>query len=278
MIDKNLLFFLLSFFIIGLFADLNIVRSPLKRFFIQSFLIFFLIIKMDLYVYDIRIDFFNSLLELKFFNILFLFFCLSVLLNGSNFIDGNNGIVLSYYLIILFCIIILTLNNSINYEIELLLSLFHVLIILLFFNLFNKIYLGDNGVYVIVIFFSYLLIDIYSKNYYISPYFIVNLLWYPTFETLFSIIRKLKNNFSPMKPDILHLHQLVFSFVKLLCKNSKFANSLTGLIINAYNLIIMLFSTIYITKSSIQILLIMSNIIIYVLIYSKLKNKLIMTK
>ena len=59
--------------------------------------------------------------------------------------------------------------------------------------------------------FAIILIKIYNFNNTISPYFIVNLLWYPAFEILFSLIRKVKNKFSPMIPDTMHLHQLIFT-------------------------------------------------------------------
>jgi UDP-N-acetylmuramyl pentapeptide phosphotransferase/UDP-N-acetylglucosamine-1-phosphate transferase len=134
--DKYLIIFLMFFFIIGLMADLNIIQSPLKRFLIQSIVIFFFIITMDLYIADIRIDFINNLLQIKFFNILFIFLCLSVLLNGTNFIDGNNGIVLGYYSIVLASIIIFILNNSIDYEFKMLISFLYFMIVLLFFNIF----------------------------------------------------------------------------------------------------------------------------------------------
>jgi len=275
--DKYLIIFLMFFFIIGLMADLNIIQSPLKRFLIQSIVIFFFIITMDLYIADIRIDFINNLLQIKFFNILFIFLCLSVLLNGTNFIDGNNGIVLGYYSIVLASIIIFILNNSIDYEFKMLISFLYFMIVLLFFNMFNKIYLGDSGVYIIVIFFSFLLIDFYLKNP-ISPYFIVNLLWYPAFETLFSIIRKMKYNFSPMRPDVFHFHQLIFSFLKSIFKKSKFANTLTGLVINTYNFIILIFSTYFASNSTIQIYLIITNVVIYITIYLHLRKKLLIAK
>jgi hypothetical protein len=131
--------------------------------------------------------------------------------------------------------------------------------------------------YYFLIFFSFLLIDFYLKNP-ISPYFIVNLLWYPAFETLFSIIRKMKYNFSPMRPDVFHFHQLIFSFLKSIFKKSKFANTLTGLVINTYNFIILIFSTYFASNSTIQIYLIITNVVIYITIYLHLRKKLLIAK
>ena len=56
------------------------------------------------------------------------------------------------------------------------------------------------------------MIDLNNNNYFISPYFIALLLWYPAFENLFSIIRKRIVKKDPLKPDNLHFHQLLFNF------------------------------------------------------------------
>ena len=87
-----------------------------------------------------------------------------------------------------------------------------LLLILYFFNLLGKLFLGDNGVYLISIFFGFYLIKIYLSNQFISPYFIAVLLWYPAYENLFSLIRKFRKKLSPLLPDTYHLHQLLFYF------------------------------------------------------------------
>ena len=49
--------------------------------------------------------------------VLFLaFFCLMILINGSNFIDGLNGLLLGYCLIILFILAKLDLLNFLQFE------------------------------------------------------------------------------------------------------------------------------------------------------------------
>ena len=64
------------------------------------------------------------------------------------------------------------------------------LIILAIFNYKNYLFLGDNGSYLLGFFYSIVLIDFYNFNQSISPFFIILLLWYPSFEILFSILRK----------------------------------------------------------------------------------------
>ena len=85
------------------------------------------------------------------------------------------------------------------------------IIIILALNYFGLLFLGDNGSYLIGIFLSYILISSFRSFNEISPYYII-LIWYPCFENLFSIIRKKKIGFSPIKADNNHLHQIIFLF------------------------------------------------------------------
>ena len=137
-------------------------------------------------------------------------------------------------------------------------------------NLANQLYLGDSGSYLLGFVFSVLLISIYNWNKDISPFFIILLLWYPCYETLFSIIRKNTLKRSPMSPDSNHLHQLIFFFIKKKFGLKVFyANLLTANIINIYNLLIFLIGLNFISNTQIQILLILLNLVMYTVIYFK---------
>ena len=52
--------------------------------------------------------------------------------------------------------------------------------------------MGDSGAYILGLFFGFTLIHFSNDNIDISPIYILVLLWYPAFENLFSILRKLK--------------------------------------------------------------------------------------
>ena len=97
------------------------------------------------------------------------------------------------------------------------------------------------------------------------------MLWYPAFENLFSLIRKLNFKKSPFKPDQNHLHQLLFFYLK---KNKlfrdKYINSLTGNSILVYNFFIFYLASLEPSNTQFQILLILTNIIIYCFIYLRL--------
>ena len=265
----NLYIFL--FFLIGLIGDLNLFKSVMIRFLIQILLIIFFVISLNISINDLRVSFLNEILDNFYFNIFFISFCFLVLLNGSNFIDGCNGLAIGYYLIIYVFLFYLNKNQIIVSEMNLFLSLIFCLLILLVFNLSNKLFLGDNGIYILSIFTGYILIEIVNLNKYISPYYIMNLLWYPAFEILFSMLRKIRSNFSPMEPDTNHLHQLLFFSYK--CKFSfsqTVNNSLVGITINLYNLILIFIFSLYPENSKFQLILVIINIINYLIIYKLL--------
>ena len=123
-----------------------------------------------------------------------------------------------------------------------------------------------QSVYKFVI--SFVLIEFSGKNYIVSPFYIANLLWYPAYENFFSIIRKTIQKKSPMEPDNLHLHQLLFSFFdKINIINKKLVNTLTAFVINFFNLIIFTFATIYYYNTKVQILIILLSLINYNFFY-----------
>ena len=111
-------------------------------------------------------------------------------MNGSNFIDGLNGLVIGYFLIILLILLKVGLLNEINLNNSRFYFLIYILSVLIIFNYLNKLYLGDSGTYLISFSVGCLLIYIYNNGNLFSPFFVILLLWYPCFENLFSIIRK----------------------------------------------------------------------------------------
>ena len=195
-------------------------------------------------------------------------FCFLVLINGSNFIDGNNCLATGYFTIIFISLFYLHSDNYLFYESELLINFLLLLIILLFFNFLNRIYLGNSGIYLLSLFTGFLIIDLSKNNPELSPYFMANLLWYPAFEILFSFIRKLIFKFSPMFPDTYHFHQLLFYFLsKKFFNNKIICNSLTGIFINIFNVIIIFLATMNIFNTKIQITILVTSCLIYIFFY-----------
>ena len=93
-------------------SDRNFLPNPKIRLIIQLFLISVLIFLQNLTIDDLRYQEVNHLLENRFINFFFTVFCLAVLINGSNFIDGLNGLLTTYFLLILVSIIFMSNINE----------------------------------------------------------------------------------------------------------------------------------------------------------------------
>lgn len=273
--EKYFFFSLICFliFILGILSDLKILSSPKKRFFIQFLLIVYYIFFNKIEVLPSRIEFIDSNFLNSNLSFFFTVFCLMILINGSNFIDGMNGLLTGYLLIILIVIYQLRLNEFLNINEEDFLLIVYFFLIVLIFNIFNQFFLGDSGAYSMSFFIGYLLIEVYNQNLIISPYFIILLLWYPCFENLFSILRKIIKKRSALKPDSEHLHQFIFLYLKkkLRIKNL-YANLLTALIINSINLFILYYGSTEPFNTMLQLELLFLSILIYVLSYLILKK------
>jgi len=265
--------FLIMVFCIGFFSDLRILTSPRIRFYLQILFTLLFIIFYNFHISSIRIFFIDYLLSYKFFSYFFVIFCLLIIVNGTNFIDGLNGLVLGYFISILIIIYNLKLFESLQITQLEILYFIELLSFLLLFNLFNKLYIGDGGSYLLGFGFGILLIAIYESNKNISPFFIILLLWYPCFENLFSIIRKYRFNKSPLISDNKHFHQLFFYFVKKRFGLSKLlANNLCSIIINIFNVLTLSIGAQNIYSTQLQVLIVTFNITIYIFVYLRLFN------
>ena len=267
---NNFMFFifLTSIFLVGLFSDLKKLNSVSLRFFLQIITIIFFTNLLNIEINSTKLPLFDELLKYRFLNIIFVTFCLTVLLNGTNFIDGINGLTIKYYLIVYLIIFIFFQQFAIDHQF--IKYLIPILLILLLFNLFGFLYLGDSGAYLISILTGIFLIDVAFDNPAISPYFITILLWYPCFELLFSILRRLLKNNKTYKPDTNHLHQLIFTFIdkKFKLINPLMTHFYSSLCINIFNLISFLISLKFIYNSTILITILFINIIIYIFVFS----------
>ncbi len=268
---ESIIYLFSSLFILGLATDLKIIASPKIRFLIQAILLFLIVYVSDLRISPTRISILDFLISNTLLSYIFSTFCLLILINGSNFIDGLNGLLVGYYLIISLIFYQLGFINFLYVENNSLLFFSIVLSILFLLNIFKKSFMGDTGAYILGFFYGYLLIKIYVENQIFSPFFVILLLWYPCFENLFSILRKFQLKKSPIKADSNHLHQLLFFFLKRKYKlKSIFANNYSSAIILLYNLIILSIGIQNISNTQYQIILLILNILVYCAIYFKL--------
>ena len=267
----NFLLFSILILILGIISDLKLIVSAKKRLIFQILIVLSFIILNDIQITNTRIDLLDKLISYKYLNYFFVCFCILIVINGSNFFDGLNTLSSGYYLLITLIMIYINLIDNLVFQELFLKNIFLVLFIIFVYNFCNKIFIGDSGSYLLGFVFSILLINFYNNNQQLSPFYIILLLWYPAFETLFSMIRKNILNRSPMRPDSNHLHQLIFYYIrKKYFKKILVANLVSANIINMYNLIIFLVATQFLFNTQVQLILILLNLLIYTVIYFKL--------
>ena len=204
--------FCLVFFLLGLADDLKISIRPKFRLLIMVFSLIALVIYNELYIERTGIEFLNNFLEIDIFALFFICLCFLFIINGSNLIDGFNGLLGIHSLIILINLFIINYFNE-NYDLALI--LFIGILSLIIFLVFNfpkaKILLGDSGSYFLGTFIALSVIKTSLANPTISPFYFCILLFYLFFEVFFSFIRKIvSEKTSPLFPDKKHLHMLIF--------------------------------------------------------------------
>ena len=264
-----------SFFILlGVSSDLKIIVSPKLRLVFQLLILLFFISFTPNIVIDTRINWLNDIMQnfvLKIFIISFFFL---VLINGFNFIDGvNNLSCLNFLIILIFIYLMLEGNDPLLLRNKILILILSMTVFTIY-NSFGKNFMGDGAIYGVSFLVGYILVKLSSLNYSVSPYFIANLLWYPAFENLFTITRRLFNRKKNYLPDNGHLHQILFKFLnkKKLIKKKYLLSSCVGIILNLFLSILYTIGYIYNDKTDVQIYLIFLGVLIYLFVFFRLKR------
>ena len=273
---KHLNILIFFIFLTGLLSDLNILHSPIFRIIFQIIIIILYLLLFNNFVTSIRIDFFDNLLNIFFIKLLFTLFCILVLINGTNFIDGVNTLVIGYFILVFSNI--LYLSDIYNFDLDKLFvsTCLISLSVIYIFNFFGKMFLGDGGTYLISFVAGVILIKFSNDNYLVSPYYIMALLWYPAYENLFSIVRKKIFKKSPSIPDNEHLHQLIFLYLnKSFNIDKNLSNLLSGILICLYHLLYFLIILDWYFFTATLVYLVLLNVFIYNLLYFFLKTRLI---
>ena len=264
---------LTSFFLIGFISDIYKNFLPSMRLTLQILIIVLFISIFKISIYEVRIEFLDTIFaEYKIVSIIFTVFCITVLVNGSNFIDGVNLSSIGYYLGIFITLYYLGFNNEIPVDLLFVKKLILILSLILLVNFFNKTLLGDGGIYLIAFTTGFFVIDIIDKNKVISPYFGILIFWYPCFENLFSIIRKKIYKKKTTMPDNLHLHQLIYTCLSE-SFNSTLTNNLTGFLMLLFNYAIFYLGYNFFNNSEILLLIFFIATLIYTTLYIILYKK-----
>ena len=243
---KNIIFFeylsICTFvFFLGFFDDVKINIKPKYRLTLMIIFLLTLIKYNNFYLEKTGIEILNYWLEnSEIFSLIFICLCFLFVINGSNLIDGYNGLLCLHSLIIFTNLFLINYFNANN---DLANLLFFMIIILIIFLSFNfpkaKVFLGDSGSYFLGAFIAIATIKTSIANPSISPFYFCILLFYLFFEVFFSFFRKLVvEKISPIHPDEKHLHMLLYKILLKKNNDKLKSNYYVSLIINLIYLIL----------------------------------------
>ena len=132
-IDFELIILITSLTIVGLFSDGIKNFKPIHRLILQILILLIYLTFTGVKINSSNLFFLDLLLKNNIFNLFFTIFCISILINGSNFCDGININVSGYYLILLLCIYFISRDLSLNLDLY---YLVYPLIVFVTFNFF----------------------------------------------------------------------------------------------------------------------------------------------
>lgn len=203
----NLIIIISLIFLIGIFDDIYNLNYLTRLISIFALIIIFLNFENKYIINQLYFETFNRAYNLGNISHFITALFIVLFINSMNMADGVNGN--SSLIFLAFFYILFEPDSFLN------IFLFLItisLIIFLFFNLRNKLYLGDSGVYFISIFFS--LYVIYKYNHgvnTISSEKIFMTFMIPGIDMLRLFCARLNNRKNPFAGDLNHLHHLLIN-------------------------------------------------------------------
>ena len=197
------LFGIILIFLLGLYDDKFEISANYKL--LASSLIVLTVVTFDPGMQVKKLNF-SSINYVVFFHessVIFTTLCILILLHAFNMFDGIN--LQSGFLY--FAIYTFFVTQNIMFELSI--TIIIGLIFFLFLNLRNKIFLGDNGSYLLSFLTSYILIKEYNYERNLFADEIVLYLLFPGLDLLRLFIERLFKNKHPFKPDTNHIHHLL---------------------------------------------------------------------
>ena len=280
-IDEHFLneFFIvsMSILIIGFFEDIDIKVPPSLRILAMCLSVSGVFFLMDIGVYSLNIGFADSLLANPLISFVFTLLVLVGLINSINIIDGFNGLMLGFSLIVFLALAYIASQIGDSFLVDLYLKLAGSIFILFLANFpFGKVFTGDMGAYFIGLIMGTTGLLLGIRNEEVSHWFMLLIVLYPLYETVFSIYRrKINYKKAAMLPDSNHLHSLIYKKItnqRCFAKNRNFCNSITSILIWALALISILPAILFYMDQDILISYAFFYMFLYTLIYKKLES------
>lgn len=189
------------FFLLGYIDDKLDINANLKLFFQTTFLLLLIFFNNELIIKSFYISIFNKKILLGSFSIFFTILCYLLFINAFNMLDGINLSAGTYALILLF--FLYSYQNNVIFIV--------IGISLLFFlikNYQNKLFLGNNGSYLLGFILSFYFIHL-NKIKIISVEEIFLAMIIPGLDMLRLYVQRIYKKKNPFKADLNHLHHLL---------------------------------------------------------------------
>lgn len=165
--------------------------------------------------------------------IILLTIAITAMVNAFNLIDGANGLLLFCFISVLVCLMMMAEFINDIYFIKLCQVFLAILIIQLPFNYPKaRIFAGDLGAYTFGFIVAVLVIIFFGTHPEFLTWQAILILFYPAFELIFTVIRRVQQNKNPMQADRLHLHQLIFTTLNYYLKKNILSNALTTIVLS----------------------------------------------
>jgi UDP-GlcNAc:undecaprenyl-phosphate GlcNAc-1-phosphate transferase len=243
------------FFLLGYFDDKFDLNAYIKFFFQIIFLLLLVIFNKNFSINNFYIAFLDKKILLGQFDIFFTIFCCLLFINAFNMLDGINLFAGIYTLLLLF-FLYLHQNNIIF------IVLMSSVIFFLIKNYQKKLFLGNNGSYLLGFILSYFFIDL-NRIKIISVEEIFLAMIIPGLDMFRLYVQRIYNKKNPFKADLNHLHHL-------LLKKFNYNNAIIYLLLI---LSVPIFLNFFLKNSDKLYLIIFTSFFYYSLIIYLLKKK-----
>lgn len=224
--NNKFLYFLFTsiiIFLIGCYDDKFPIKPIIKFTLLAIFISFLIFFDSTIKIKYLEFRYFDFILYLIDFNQILTVFCFLLFLNAFNLFDGINFQCIIYSISV-FCFFIIINGFDIF-----IFSLLFLLVILLYFNFQNKVFLGDSGSLFLGFVISYYSIVIYEKNSLVGVEDIFLMMMIPGIDMLRLFIFRVFKKKNPFVGDNLHLHHLLLN---------KFNHKISFFIIFFFNTVI----------------------------------------
>ena len=154
----SILILIFGLFFLGLYDDKNKLAPHFKLFYSSIVILLSLLLNEKILIEMFSLSFYEKKIFLENNSLIFTIFCILILLNAINFYDGING---QSCLFFIFVFLYLFYKSEFN---NFYLISFLLLILILFLNLKNELFLGDSGIFLLTAIISLSLIYEHNEN------------------------------------------------------------------------------------------------------------------